>query len=168
LKTPETGGRTMKKKTSGILFLLACCLVMFAIPMAYAAEHQKCGKCGKGLDSKILKKLHLAIEYQDELQASDSQIRKIRELKIRLKKDLIQRKAEIELIGVDIKSKLWANDIDRKEINQLIDRKYELKKAKAKSLVDALIELKDILKDDQEEKLKDILHHSRRTQHRCY
>jgi Spy/CpxP family protein refolding chaperone len=161
------GGETMMK-TSRILFFLACYLVAFSLPMAYAGHDQKCGKCGQGLDSKILKKLHLAIEYQDELEASDSQIRKIRELKMRLKKDLIQRKAAIDLMGVDIKSKLWANDIDKKEINQLIDRKYELKKAKAKSLVEALIELKDILKDEQEEKLKDLMHHSRRMQHRCY
>ena len=158
----------MNKKTSGILIVFACYLVMFALPMAYAGDDQKCEKCGYGLERKILKKLHLAIENQDELQASDSQIKKIKELKIALKKDLIQRKAEIELIGVDMQSKLCTDDINKKEINQLIDRKYELKKAKARFLVEALIELKKILKDEQEEKLKDIMRHSRRMQHRCY
>ena len=158
----------MNRKTGGILFSLACYLVIFALPMAYAADHQKCGKCGCAFDAKVLKKLHLAMENQDELEASDSQIRKIRELKVALKKDLIQRKAEIDLIAVDMKSKLCAGDINRKEINQLIDRKYELKKAKAKALVEALIELEDILKDEQQEKLRDIMHHSRRMQHRCY
>ena len=158
----------MNKRTSGILLFLACYLLMFALPMAYAGDDQKCGKCGYGLDRKILKKLHLAIENQDELNASDSQIKKIKELKVALKKDLIQRKAEIELIGVDMQSKLCTDDINKKEINQLIDRKYELKKAKARSLVETLIELKKILQDEQEEKLKDIMRHSRRMQHRCY
>jgi len=158
----------MNQRTGGTVFFLACYLAMFALPMAYAGDDQKCGKCRQGLDSKVIKRIHLAIENQDELKASDSQIEKIRELKIALKKDLIQRKAAIDLIGVDIKNKLWADDIDKNEINELIDRKYELKKAKAKSLVEALIELKDILNDEQEEKLKDILQHSRRMQHRCY
>jgi len=158
----------MTKKTSGILLFLACYLVTFALPMAYAGDDQRCGQCGQAFDTKVLKKLRLAIENQDELEASDSQIRKIRELKVALKKDLIQRKAEIDLIAVDIKSKLCTDDINQKEINQLIDRKYELKKAKARSLVEALIELKDILKDEQEERLKDIMHHSRRMQRRCH
>ena len=158
----------MNKKTLGILFFVTCLLGMFVLPMAYAGEDRKCEKCRQSLDSKVLKKLRLAIEHQDALEASDAQIEKIKELKIRLKKDLIQQKAAIDLIGVDIKSKLWADDIDRKEINELIDRKYELKKAKTKSVVEAWIELKDILKDEQEEKLKDIMHHGRRMQHRCY
>jgi hypothetical protein len=158
----------MIKKSTGILFFLACFLVMFALPVATAADHQKCGKCQGGLDRKLLKKLHLAIENQDELEASDSQIKKIKELKIALKKDLIRRKAEIDLIGVDMKSKLCADEINEKEINQLIDRKHELKKAKTRSLVQALIRLKKILKDDQEEKLRSIMHHSRSMQRRCY
>ena len=158
----------MKKLTGGAMFFLACYLVMFSLPIAYAGDHHRCGKCRQSLDSKVLKKLHHTIENQDELEASDSQIKKIRELKMRLKKDLIQRKAAIDLIGVDIKSKLWADDIDGKGTNELIDRKYELKKAKAKSLVEALIELKNILEDEQEEKLKDIMHHHRKMQHPCY
>jgi len=158
----------MNNRRSGIPFFVTCLLVMFVLPMAYAGEDRKCEKCRQSLDGKVLKQLQLAIEYQDALEASDSQIEKIRELKIRLKKDLIQRKAAIDLIGVDIKSKLWADDIDRKDINELIDRKYELKKAKAKSVVEAWIELKDILKDEQEEKLKDIMHHGRRMQYKCY
>jgi hypothetical protein len=165
---PGTGDTKMNKKTSGILLFLTCYLVMFALPVAFASDHKKCGECRQSLDSKILRKLHLAIENQDELEASDSQIEKIKKLKTALKKDLIQRKAEIELIGVDMKSKLCTDDINRKEIHQLIDRKYELKKAKAKSLVEAMIELEKILKDEQEEKLKSIMRHSRRMQHRCY
>jgi RNase H-fold protein (predicted Holliday junction resolvase) len=162
------GGRRMHKKISGTLIVFACYLVIFALPVAYAGDDQKCGKCGYELERKILKKLHLAIENQDELKASDSQIKKIKELKIALKKDLIQRKAEIELIGVDIQSKLCTDDINEKEINRLIDRKYELKKAKTRSLVQALIGMKKILKGEQEEQLKDIMRHGRRMQHRCY
>ena len=43
----------MKNKTSRILFFFACCLVMFALPMAYAGDDQKCGKCECGLDRKM-------------------------------------------------------------------------------------------------------------------
>jgi hypothetical protein len=44
----------------------------------------------------------------------------------------------------------------------LIDRKYELKKAKAKSLIDVLVELKNTLSEEQEKKLKDIWLQSRK------
>jgi len=57
---------------------------------------------------------------------------------------------------VDIKSKLGEDTIDTKSINKLIDQKYEMKKAKAKSLVEAYAAFQNILSDDQKKKLKGI------------
>ncbi len=106
------------------------------------------------------------IVNQDELDLSDKQLEKIEDLKINVKKDLIKRNAEIDLIGVDIKSRLRDEKIDKKAINSLIDRKYELKKAKAKSLIDVLVELKNTLSEEQEKKLKDIWLQSRKMRYR--
>jgi Spy/CpxP family protein refolding chaperone len=56
---------------------------------------------------------------------------------------------------VDIKGSLCEDPIDKKSINKLIDKKYELKKAKAKALVDAYATFQAILTDDQKKKLKE-------------
>jgi Spy/CpxP family protein refolding chaperone len=162
------GGRKMKKKMVGIFSLLACLLIIFALSVAYAGhEHQ--GKQRRyGLEKKIYHKLRLVIVNQDELNLSDKQVEKIEDLKINVKKDLIKRNAEIDLIGVDIKSRLRDEKIDKKAINSLIDRKYELKKAKAKSLIDVLVELKNILSEEQEKKLKDIWLQSRKMRYRSF
>ncbi len=77
-------------------------------------------------------------------------------IKIDIKKDLIQRKAKIDLIVVDIKAQMWEDKINTKAINKLIDQKYELKKAKAKSLLQAYVSLKKILTDEQKERLKEL------------
>ena len=39
------------------------------------------------------------------------------------KKDLIKRKAKIDLIKVDIKSELWGDTFDKERIYKLIDQK---------------------------------------------
>ncbi len=156
----------MKKKMGGILLLLACLVIIFTLPMAYAGENHQARQRGHGLEKKILHKLHLVIANQDELNLSDTQVAKSKELKIKIKKDLISRNAEIDVIGVDMKSKLWDDVIDKKAISKLIGQKYELKKAKAKSLVEALVELKSILTEEQEKKLKDIRHRRHRVKHK--
>jgi Spy/CpxP family protein refolding chaperone len=156
----------MKKKMGGILLLLASLVIIFTLPTAYAGENHKARQRGHGLEKKILHKLHLVIANRDELNLSDTQVAKSKELKIKLKKDLISRKAEIDLIGVDIKCELWDDVIDKKAISNLIDQKYELKKAKAKSLVEALVKLKSILTEEQEKKLKDIRHRRHRVKHK--
>ena len=160
------GGRKMKKKMVGIFSLFACLLIVFALSVAYAGHKPQGKQRGYGLEKKIYHKLRLVIVNQDELDLSDKQLEKIEDLKINVKKDLIKRNAEIDLIGVDIESRLRDEKIDKKAINSLIDRKYELKKAKAKSLIDVLVELKNILSAEQEKKLKDIRLQSHKMRYR--
>ena len=52
--------------------------------------------------------------------------------------------------------------INKKETDKLIDQKYELKKAKAKALIDVYAELKTILSDKQKNKLKKIMKQSQK------
>lgn len=81
---------------------------------------------------------------------------KVRTLKHRTKKELIMQEAKIDVVKVDIKANLYEDVIDTEATNALIDRKYELKKAKAKFLVGALAELKGILTEKQMASLKDL------------
>jgi len=142
------------KRIAVLIIILSC----FLITSAYADSREKSKNHKYGLDTKIFHKVRLALKNQEELGISDEQYEKLKTLKANTKKDLIKRKAEIDIIGVDIKSKLGEDTIDTKGINKLIDQKYELKKAKAKALVEAYAAFQNILTDDQKKKLKDISH----------
>ena len=138
------------KRMAVLIVILSC----FLVTSAYADSREKSRHKGYGLDTKIFHTIHLALKNKDELGISDEQYEKLKTLKANTKKDLIKRKAEIDIIGVDIKSKLGEDTIDTKSINKLIDQKFELKKAKAKSLVEAYAAFQNILSDDQKKKLK--------------
>ena len=66
------------------------------------------------------------------------------------------KEAEIEVIGVDIKAKLWEDPIDVQAINALVDKKYDLKKEKTKYLIATCAALKGILTDSQKDKVKEL------------
>lgn len=72
------------------------------------------------------------------------------------------KRAEIDVLKIDIKAKLWEDTIDKKGINKLIDKKYELKKEKAKALVDAYAQFNNILTEDQKKTLKTIIRQRRK------
>lgn len=131
---------------------LLVCFTFFASQVY--AEHGKM-KGGHGnMEGKFYKKAMLMIANQEELGLSDAEVKKIKELKVAIKKDLITKKAEIDLIAIDIKAAMWEDMVEIDSVNTLIDRKYELKKQKAKSLVAACVALKGMLTKEQIKLLK--------------
>ena len=117
----------------------------------------KMGKMGKmGMDDKILKKAYFFLKNSKELGLSDEQIVKIKALKVGVKKELIQQNADIEILGIDIRTAMYTDSIDTDAVNKLISKKYDLKKAKAQYLVTKYVELKSILTAEQKTKLKDL------------
>lgn len=152
-----------KKLVSAAVLAL---ILVFSVTMAdaYTSGH---GKSKKGyhyksekhkddLESKFYRKAMLVYKKRDELGLSEKQAKSVKSLKLEAKKDLIRKKAEIEIIALDIKAKLWEDEVDAAGVNKLIDRKYELKKEKAKALVGAYATLKDMLSAKQKEKLKEL------------
>jgi Spy/CpxP family protein refolding chaperone len=156
----------MKDRKFGIIFLLVLSLVIYFPLMALAQSCPKKSQQGCRLDKKIFCRLHSALANQEKLDLSDDQVAKIRELKMSTKKDLIKRDAEIDIISVDIKSKLREDKIDKENIGKLIDQKYELKKEKAKALIDACAGLKSILSVEQNKKLNNLTC-QKRCQNKC-
>ena len=140
------------KRIAVLIIVLSC----FLVTSSYADSYKQSRHHGYGLDKKFVKKVRLALKNQEELGLSDEQYEKLKTLKMNTKKDLIKRDAEIDIIKVDIEGSLCEDPIDKKSINKLIDKKYELKKAKAKALVDAYATFQTILTDDQKKKLKEI------------
>ena len=135
-----------------VLTLVVC--FIFLAACVYAEGYGKT-KDGHGdMESKFYQKAMVIISNQEELGLSDEGVKKIKDLKIATKKDLIAKKAEIELIAIDIKAALWEDTVDVNAVNALIDRKYDLKKDKTKSLVSAYVTLKGMLTKEQVKTLK--------------
>ncbi|MBD3263777.1 MAG: hypothetical protein GF375_01590 [Candidatus Omnitrophica bacterium] len=111
---------------------------------------------GMDLEDKFFKKVHFIFAYEDDINLSDDQKEMIINEKFDLKKDLIESKRQIEMIIADVKREFIRDDLDIGTINSLIDRKYDIKKEKAKRVVSAYQNLKNILSADQYNKLKDL------------
>jgi len=96
------------------------------------------------------------IMNQDELGLSDEQTKKIKDLSLKTEKNLISSDAEIDTIAADIKAEMWTDSIDTASIGKLVDKKYDLKKEKVKSLITAYATLKGMLTEEQKGKLKEL------------
>ena len=146
-------------------FSTVALVAFFVITMptlAYTDGDYKKMKHHDNLENKVFKKAHTIMQNKAELKLSDNQITEIKKLKVHAKKDLIRTKAEIDVISVDIKSKLWEETIDVSGTNKLVAKKYDLKKEKTKSLIAAYAELKKILSKEQKEILKELMRHKER------
>lgn len=149
----------MKRKITVIVSVMMFLLVGSFIAIANAEGYECSKKSGysKGLDSKVFCKARFLIQNREELKLTDEQVAKIKDLKIQAKKGLIMKKAEIEVLAIDIKAKLYEDTINIEELNKLVDQKYELKKAKAKFFVEKYANLKNILTAEQKEEVKALL-----------
>ena len=140
-----------------VILPLLVAVMMFSV-MPYMAQADGSEKKGeyhhKGLDEKIFYKAKIMLKNEDELDLSEEQVADIKKLKFDTKRELIKKSAEIDLVKIDIKEHLYTDKIDVAAIDPLIDKKYELKKNKAKYLVKQYAALKGILTDEQLGKLK--------------
>ncbi|MBD3427112.1 MAG: hypothetical protein GF409_07790 [Candidatus Omnitrophica bacterium] len=140
-----------------MVIVLSLAFILAAMPAQNVfAKWSECPDDKVDLDDKVFKKAKFLLMYEDELGLSDGQIKQIKDIKVKAKKYLIDKKAEIYKIKVDIKDAMYEDDIDTGKINKLIDKKYDIKKEKAKYLVNSYVLLKNTLNDDQKEKAKDI------------
>ncbi len=114
------------------------------------------GKMGDSLEAKFHEKVMMILSNQDELGLTAEQLQKVKDLKINLKKELIQTNADIEIISLDINSEMMNDTINLETVNSLVDKKYDLKKSKTKSIIAACADLKNILTSQQKDKLKEI------------
>ena len=110
----------------------------------------------KWVNDKVIYKAKMFLTYQEELGLSEKQIDQIEEIKYAVKREVISKDAEIDLLKIDIKEKLYADKTDVKAIDPLIEKKYALKKEKAEYLVAQYAKIKEVLSDEQYEEAKKI------------
>ena len=99
---------------------------------------------------------HSILENHEELGLTDVDVKKVRDLKIGTKKSMIRNRAEVELLMVDIISSLYQEKPEISEINKLIDKKFEIKKAGMKKLIAAFVGIKKLLSKEQMKQVKAI------------
>jgi len=117
------------------------------------------------LEEKFTGRLKMILSNKDALGLSEEQIKNVKDLKMKTKKDLIRMDAEIDVTRLDIESAMWDETADTETINKLIDKKYDLKKEKAKSLVAACNALKGILTKEQNDKMKEMCKEHKKEMH---
>ncbi|MBU1863335.1 MAG: Spy/CpxP family protein refolding chaperone [Candidatus Omnitrophica bacterium] len=145
----------MKRKIA-VVGLMVVFVVGCVISSSYAEGDKQKGHQDKGIEDTFYHKAHTIIMNQEELVLTDEQIAEIKALKLQTKKKLIREKAEIEIMGLDIKAALWEDTIDVTAVNALVDKKYERKKEKTKTLIAAYAQLKNMLTEEQKLSLKKI------------
>jgi hypothetical protein len=151
----------MNSKISGRSLTVLVLGVILSFSNAYADGG--CRKCGghswgggDGLEQKFYMKAHFIMENSEALGLAQEKVDAIKALKMETKKALIRQEAEIDIAGIDLKSAIHNYPIDVEAANKLVDQKYELKKAKAKTVVAALARLKGELSQEQYDKLKSL------------
>jgi len=106
------------------------------------------------LEDKFMMKAHMIKMSADEAGLSEEQVQKVKALKAETEKIIIRKNADIEVIKIDIWSKLYESPVDLNAVHALIDQKYEIKKEKAKAVAAAYVQLKGIPSEEQWDAIK--------------
>lgn len=166
----------MKVRLIAMTGLLFAAFTMTALPV-WAGDHgavcsksghsccqhksQSCCKGGDkqgkpGLSDKFFHKAHFILEHTKDLSLSETQIQQIKQLKMGVKKTMIQSEADIDLLMLDIGERMKEYPTNTEALAGLIDQKYEIKRAKARSFAEAYAQLKNGLSEEQHTALKNI------------
>lgn len=139
---------------------IASLLLMLALSFAqvYANEfHKGKGEGGPGdLEDVFFAKARMIQENQKELGLTADKIEAIKKLEIETQKAIVKQDADIQIASIDLMAKLHEYPIDVNTADKLIDQQYDLKKTKAKELVDAIAKLKGSLTREQYDMLKQL------------
>jgi len=113
----------------------------------------KCSSCQEKAKTckitKLKKKVKLLWAHQEQLKIADDQLTRIKDIKHKAIKELIQLKADKEIIMVDLQSAMRASQLNLGEVNTLIDAKYAALTKTAKTFAKALGDIQNVLTADQ-------------------
>ena len=92
-----------------------------------------------------------------EIGITQTQIDKLRSLKMEATKSQIRNSAEVKILKLDFEDLLNQDNPDVKKIDAKIDEMGKLEIEMKKSMVHSIIEMKSILTDEQLEKLQELI-----------
>lgn len=157
----------MRKSILSFLLVVAFASAALLAGDAYAGKGPGCGhkdKCMKCamqakecMATQLKDKVGLLMDHKQMLGINDKQVADIKAAKKAAIKELIQRKADVDIIMVDAKSEMYKDMMDLAAINGLIDQKYAAKAAYAKAYVKGISDIQQVLSPDQRAKWKAIV-----------
>jgi hypothetical protein len=148
-------------RTKALIFIVSVGLI-FAGCAESSAKADKKGMYEQGKDkksymeNKFYKKMYFILANEDEIGLSEEQKDKIYDLKYNLRKNMITKEADIEVVAIEIKQELKKDEANMSKIDTLLNQKYDMKKQKTRDSIKAYLDLKKIINDGQMEELKQI------------
>lgn len=147
--------------------VLGMCLLTattaFAMPYGKTMCPHQCGMSGCMMyqgkisyERMFFGTIACVLGYADELGLTAEQKETLTTKKYEVEKNLIQSKADLEVLGLDIRRELAKDTIMVDTVNGLIDKKYALKAQNAKDLVAAYNDVTNTLTSDQNKKFKEL------------
>lgn len=146
-----------------VFVVMMLAVMMFFAGQAAFADMSGCPMGGNNetdgavtlnLEDKFAMKARFIGDSAEELGLTEEQISKVRDIKMKTKKMIIMKEAEIDVIELDIKSGLWQDSVDSAAIGVLVAKKYEIEKEKALGIVEACLAIRNVLTKEQMSKLK--------------
>jgi Spy/CpxP family protein refolding chaperone len=146
-----------------VFVVMTLAVMMFFAGQAALADMRGCsiggdnetsGAVTLNLEDKFAMKAHFISDNAQELGLTEDQLSKVRDIKMKAKKMIIMKEAEIDVIELDIKSGLWQDNVDSAAIGVLVAKKYEIEKQKALAIVEACLAIRNVLTKEQMSKLK--------------
>ena len=135
------------KKVRIFLMITVICGLLFAQVNVFAGE----GKCSH-LGCEGLNKV---VELKKELDSTEEQVKNLKELRFNVKKLYIEKKAQLDIIKLELAELLSEYRVDEKKVEKKVDMLYEIKKDLKKDIINAQMKLRAILSKEQFDILKE-------------
>ena len=142
------------KRTWVILLFVLC--AGGALPVYGNDPEQGAAQAVVKMADKFFQKAYFIEAHEDPLRLSDAQLEMLRDLRREVRKRLIRENAEIEVLSIDILETIRENPVDVKAANSALENFYELQRKKSQGLIESYASLKNILNDEQYQKLNRI------------
>jgi hypothetical protein len=97
-------------------------------------------------------KIGFMLEFQKKLDLSKKQIDKLNKLRVQLKKDVINQKAQLKIMGVDLKELYRDKENNLKKIRQKLSEQYQLKANLKFSNLEGEVNALKVLSKEQQKK----------------
>ena len=144
----------MKKYLTGLFAFL---LILNFVPLSFAYKSQQCSRmggpsCGETQKSpcpivnKLLMQAHTALEHSKELGLTQEQTNTLRNIKIETKKFNIHMMAEMQIMEIDVKSQMMADNFNVDGMKKMIDQMAASMPEGGKKVVDWYAQFRSTLK----------------------
>lgn len=143
----------MKPKTHILSIIATCSLVLLAqVP---PAASQGLGQITPNyIKGRFDQEQRRILRYEEVLGLSSRQVDKIKTLKLNLEKEMVLMDARIEVIDIDLRSMLGQRRIDMNKFKKLLTEKYDIEKKRVEGQATAFAGLKELLTEQQQEKMR--------------